>query len=108
MRPRRHVNIHYWRADFATYLRSKGVVRAQSHEVAQDPKRKWWFIVCGDGMIRVADNAPTLRYRLERAQRYCDGVVALYTIRWKHLPGWDVLDNPLDSAPRTPGAAAAR
>lgn len=86
---RRHTNIHYWRADFATYLRAKGVIRAQSHDVARDPGRRWWFIVCGDGFIRVADNLDTLRYRMARAQRYCGGVRQVFTIRWKYRPGYD-------------------
>lgn len=83
MKPRQYTNIHFWRADFAAYLRRQGVIRLHSHEVARDPTRKWWFVVCGDGYIRAWPSPGAVKAARRRIDRYCGGVRQIFTIRWK-------------------------
>lgn len=74
------------RDDFSAWLRSQGMTRVCSHQVARDPGKRWTFIRGGDGYIRAYDRPVAMKNWRSRKDRYTAGTVEVFHVRWKVDP----------------------
>lgn len=78
------------RDDFAAYLREHKVRRVDSHMVARDPGRWFWFVTGSDGWIRAYDgctNGSVLVAAVNHALAPAGiRVTNVYRMRWKKEP----------------------
>lgn|GEM_PF-2407895 len=78
------------RPNFAAWLRGRGMVRYDSHQVARDPGARWWIMRGSDGWVRATEvrrpgycPVPYMRKKLARAGIT---VVEAYVMRFKKVP----------------------
>lgn len=78
------------RDDLAHWLRMRGMVRYDSHQVARDPGARWWIMHGSDGWVRAkpvegySKSTPAfVRHKVSRAGIY---ITEAYVMRFIRLP----------------------
>lgn len=78
------------RPDLAHWLRLRGMVRYDSHQVARDPGRRWWIMRGSDGWVRAVPvegySKSTPRFIRDKVSRAGIRITEAYAMRFTRLP----------------------
>lgn len=75
---------------FAAWLRERGMVRYDSHQVARDPAARWWIIHGSDGWVRAvpvySKGYSPLGWMTVKLGRAGIVIVETYIMRFRRVP----------------------